>query len=106
MSNRDYVMARLGAALSANLAQREVITAGLAIFTDPEDDAKGEARKECVTDALMLSHESATALNFALERLDTMGADELAEGEEDEDDDGDEATEGEGDEGGDEADAA
>ena len=102
MSNRDYVMARLGAAMAANLAQREVISTALAIFTSPDDDPKGEARKECVTDGLLLSHESATALNFALERLDTMAGAELAEGEEEEDDE-EEAEEGEGDDVGDEA---
>lgn len=106
MSNRDYVMARLGAALAANDAQRDMIVAALTIFTDPDDDKDGASRTELITDAQLMCHESASALSFALERMDTLDSDDLTEGEDEQPEEGDDDDDDEGEAGDDGEDPA
>lgn len=94
MSNRDYVMARLGVALASNIAQNEMLSTALAIFTEPDDDTKGDERRDQIEAALHMCHEMAAALMLANERFDAMSKDELSESEESGGEDPGEGSEG------------
>lgn len=65
VTERDYVMARLAAARTAAQSSIEAIDEALALFVDPEEDARGRQRKELIDAALEAAGCVARALEDA-----------------------------------------
>jgi len=66
---RDFVMARLGAALAAMDVARESVNAALLTFIDPEDDPRGKDRQELVDTALEAAGTATRCLESAAENF-------------------------------------
>lgn len=64
-ANRDYLMARVGAALASAKAVVEACTDFLAICVNPDDDKKGKERKQLIADALEAAGSASAALDDA-----------------------------------------
>jgi hypothetical protein len=67
---RDFVIARLGIARTEAQAAIDEIDDALALFADPDDDSKGKARDEAVTEALERLGRASRAAEAAEEKLD------------------------------------
>jgi hypothetical protein len=77
-SPRDFVMARLAAARNALQASIESIDESLALYVNPDDDAKGKERKELLDTAV----ESVGVASRCLEAAEeTIGEVDFKEGE-------------------------
>lgn len=94
--DRDYLMARVAAALVSADAAKMTCTEILATFVNPDDDKKGKTRKQLIDDALEAAGAAQRALEDAEAAFDEADSEAFALGEPWEDaDDGDEDEEDE-----------
>jgi len=87
VTSRDYVMARLLAARASFQASIDAIDECAALFVNPDDDKKGDERKELIDSALEAAGAGSRALESAEETFDQIDPTEGEPWDEDDDDD-------------------
>lgn len=71
--NRDYMMARVGAALASFRAAIEACDSVLAFYVNPDEDKRGKQRLEEIEDALEAAGAGTRALEDALAKYERSG---------------------------------
>lgn len=92
--NRDFVMARLAAALSELDRAKSSVLATIDAFVNPDDDPKGEDRADHLSEALDRASGAVRALEMADEPLDIDPEEAEPWDDEEDDDEGEDPEDG------------
>lgn len=97
VTDRDFVMARIGAARAAASDALSMLDEAMSLMVNPHDDEKGKKRKANVKDALEALGVATSSLELAEANIDEYDPTEEEPGDEDEDEDDEEDDDEEGD---------